>query len=325
MSISRRRILQGIGLGSLSTVAAMGPATHSRESSAPITDNRRNVLVLGAGMAGLTAALALQRRGHNVQVIEYQNRVGGRLLSIPLKGGQYTEAGGGHFRSNMPYVLSYIRHFKLPLLSLNDGLPRYFFDGKSANAADLQSWPWELADSERLVSVSSSLNHYLFLNGLDTDTVLDANWPDRRTIEALDGLTVGDLLRRVGASTAFLKLLDSHGGTFTSSSAALGAIPDLAYHFGDQNLFRIQGGNDRLPKAMAKILGEKIVLNAPVVAIDQEPGKVRVTVKDGREFTGDVIISTIPFTVLQDINVRPAGPRARKGCSPKWNGIKQLK
>jgi monoamine oxidase/UDP-galactopyranose mutase len=60
--------------------------------------------VQGTGMAGLTAALALLRRGHDVTVIEYQNRVGGRLLSLPLQGGQFTDAGGGRFRANMPRV-----------------------------------------------------------------------------------------------------------------------------------------------------------------------------------------------------------------------------
>ena len=87
-------------------------------------------------MAGLTAALALLRRGHSVTVIEYQNRVGGRLISLPLKSGQFSELGGGHFRSNMPYTLNYIRAFGLPVLSVNDGLPRYMFDGKTGMAAD---------------------------------------------------------------------------------------------------------------------------------------------------------------------------------------------
>jgi len=256
-------------------------------------------------MAGLTAALSLQRCGHDVTVIEYQDRVGGRLLSVPLKGGQFTEAGGGHFRSNMPYVLSYIRRFGLPLLSLNDGLPRYFYGGKAADAAVLSNWPWDLNPDERNVSIASTLNHYLFLNGLDADTVLSSGWPDPATMNRLDSLTVGDLIKRVGGSTAFMKLLDAHGGTFTGASAALGAIPDLAYHFGDQNLFRIRGGNDLLPQAMAKVLGKRIVLGAPVVAIDQGGDRVKVTVKDGREFSGDAIISTIPFTVLQDVTVTP--------------------
>lgn len=256
-------------------------------------------------MSGLTAALSLQRCGHDVTVIEYQERVGGRLLSLPLKGGQFTEAGGGHFRSNMPYVLSYIRRFGLPLLSLNDGLPRYFFGGKTADAAVLPNWPWELNAAERNVSVACALNHYLFLNGLDADTVLAAGWPDPATMNRFDSLTVGDIIKRVGGSPAFLKLLDAHGGTFTSASAALGALPDLAYHFGDQNLFRIRGGNDLLPQAMAKALGKRIVLGAPVVAIEQGGNEAKVTVKDGREFTGDAIISTIPFTVLQDVTITP--------------------
>jgi monoamine oxidase len=262
--------------------------------------------VLGAGMSGLTAALALHRRGHDVQVIEYQNRVGGRLLSVPLKGGQFTEAGGGHFRSNMPLVLRYLRAFALPVMSMNDGLPRYLIGGETAQSSDLADWPWQLHDDERNLTVASNLNRYLFLNGLDSETILHPEWPDAGTIRRLDGLTLGEMIRRVGGSEAFLKLLDAHGGTFTSRSPVLGALPDLAYHFGDQNLFRIRGGNDQLPQAMAAVLQDRIVLDAPVTTIDQTGPRVRVTVADGREFTSDAVISTIPFKVLPEITVTPA-------------------
>jgi monoamine oxidase len=295
---------------------ALGPLLASLPTSAeeaPAASGSQKVLVLGAGMAGLTAALALHRRGHDVTVIEYQPRVGGRLLSIPLQDGQFSEAGGGHFRANMPYVLSYIRRFGLPLLSLNDGLPRYYYDGKSADAAVLSDWPWALNENERKVSVSSTLNSYLFKNGLDTDTVLEATWPDPATLDKFDNLTVSDIIKRVGGSDAFLRVLEAHGGTFTTASPALGALPDLAYHFGDQNLFRISGGNDRLPQAMAKALGAKrIELDAPVVAIDQSQTKVKVKVKDGREFTGDRIVCTIPFTVLQNIRMTPGWSSRKK-------------
>jgi monoamine oxidase len=266
----------------------------------------RRILVLGAGMSGLTAALALHRRGHDVQVIEYQNRVGGRLLSVPLKGGQFTEAGGGHFRSNMPLVLRYLRAFALPVMSMNDGLPRYLVDGKTAQASDLANWPWDLHEDERNLTVSSNLNRYLFRNGLDSVSVLDPGWPDAETLRRFDSLTVGDMIRQVGGSDAFLKLLDAHGGTFTSRSAAVGALPDLAYHFGEQNLFRVRGGNSLLPQAMAEVLGDRVVLDSPVTAIDQTGPRVRVVTANGREFTGDAIISTIPFTVLPEVEVTPA-------------------
>ena len=267
---------------------------------------KKSVLVLGAGMAGLTAALALLRRGHSVTVIEYQNRVGGRLISLPLKSGQFSELGGGHFRSNMPYTLNYIRAFGLPVLSVNDGLPRYMFDGKTGMAADPASWPWDLTGEERSVSVAASLNRYLFRLGLDTDTVLDARWPDPAMLAKLDNVTLENLIRTVGASDAFCKLLGAHGGLFTGGSQALSIIPDLAYHFGDQSVFRIAGGNERLPQVVAAAIGpERIVLNAPVRAIDQSGSQVLVTVADGRVFKGDAVVSTIPFTMMPDIAVKP--------------------
>lgn len=298
--ISRRAALLS-GAASLLATSLSGPVR------ALGNDGKRRVLVLGAGMSGLTAALALLRRGHDVTIIETQDRIGGRLLSLPLGDGMFTEAGGGHFRSNMPYVLNYITQFKLPLLALNDGLPRYLVDGQTGDAAHLAAWPWPLAPEERNVSVSSTLNRYLERVGFDTDTALDARWPDPDVMARLDNLTLSDLIRSVGASDGFCKLLNAHAGPFTTGSHALAMIPRVAYHFGDKNLFRIQGGNNRLPMAMANAIGlERIVLGSAVTEIDQSGATVKVATRDGREFTGDAVISTIPFSVIGDVKVTPS-------------------
>lgn len=316
---SRRALLTGTAatLGALAAPPLAAPARAQARTDRPI-----EVLVLGAGMSGLTAALALQRRGHKVTVIERQGRIGGRLLSLPLGDGMFTEAGGGHFRSDMPLVLNYVRHFNLPLLSLNDGLPVYMVDGKTAKSADITNWPWDLTAEERNVTVSANLNRYLFRAGLDTQTVLSPDWPDEDLLDRLDDITLEDLLRPVGASPAFLKLLAANAGLFTPYAQTLSIIPDLAYHFGDQNVFRIQGGNNRLPMAMANALGRSnIVLDAQVVRIDQTGPRIRVGTKDGKEFTGDAIVSTIPFSVMDEVEVTPAwsAGKARMFAEMEWD------
>ncbi|CAA2103939.1 Flavin-dependent L-tryptophan oxidase RebO [Methylobacterium bullatum] len=319
---TKRDILRGaVGTAFTAALPIIAAPALAQTGNAP-----KHVLVLGAGMSGLTAALALLRRGHRVTVIEYQDRIGGRLLSLPLKNGQFTEAGGGHFRSNMPYVLSYIRRFNLPLLSLNDGLPRYMVGGQTGTGADLANWPWAVSREERNVSVATSLNRYLYRAGLDTDSVLDSRWPDPDSLARYDNVTVGDLVKGVGASDAFCQLLDAHGGTFTSRSQALGAIPDLAYHFGDQNVFRIEGGNNRLPMALAGAIGPaNIVLKAEVVSIEQTNSGVRVGTRDGRDFTGDAIVSTIPFSVLGGIDVKPGWSEGKRRMFAEMEWDKTVK
>lgn len=274
-------------------------------------DSPSQVLVLGAGMAGLTAALALHRRGHEVTVIEYQNRVGGRLYSIPLSAGQFSEAGAGHFRANMAQLLQYVLRFDLPIISMNDGLTRYLVDGLYGDGSNLGAWPWDLPQRERNLTIATTLSRYLMLSDLDHESVIANDWPDPETLKRLDPLTLGDLIRHAGGSEMFFKLLSAHGGRFIDAPALM-IQADLAYHFGEQALFRIAGGNQRLPQAMAGELGERVVLDAPVVLIDHTGPKVRVVTRNGREFTGDAVVSTIPFSVLPEVDVRPAWSAGKK-------------
>lgn len=300
--LGRRDFIKQLGLlgGSLAGAAHASPVREDRHRLKP-----KRILVLGAGMSGLSAALALHRRGHDVEVLEYQDRVGGRLISVPLKDGQFTEGGGGHFRTNMPLVCGYIDKFKLPLISLNDGCPRYSMDGKIGEGNLMKPWPWAMNDDERGVELSSMLAARLVRAGINLNTVLSPHWPDPVTLEAFDRITLKQLLKSTGASDAFIKLVDVHASEATVDTGVLALLPDFAYHFADRNLFRIAGGNDRLPRAMAEILGHRVQLGSPVVAIQQTAEQIMVKTKDGKTRTADAVVSTIPFPVLRELDISP--------------------
>jgi len=301
-SLGRRQFFKQAGLlgSSMAGVAHAGLTCEELPKLKP-----KRVLVLGAGMSGLSAALALHRRGHDVEVLEFQDRVGGRLISLPLKNGQFTEGGGGHFRTNMPLVTGYIDKFKLPLISMNDGCPRYLVDGQKGDGSLVAKWPWAMKDDERNVELPSLLAGRLVRAGINLNTVLPASWPDAATLAALDNLTLKELLNSTGSSEAFIKLVDAHASEATVDTGVLALLPDFAYHFADRNLFRITGGNDRLPKAMADILGKRVHLNAQAIAISQTAERVQVKTQDGREWTADAVISTIPFPVLREMSIQP--------------------
>src|SRR5271155_802602 len=100
-SLSRRQLLQLIGstAGSAAMYQAMSSLGLAAESPyrGPIdlqgAPKDASVLILGAGMAGMTAAFELRNAGYKVQILEYNGRAGGRNWS--LRGGdRYTELGG---------------------------------------------------------------------------------------------------------------------------------------------------------------------------------------------------------------------------------------
>src|SRR6516164_4464028 len=69
---------------------------------------RKNVLILGAGMAGLAAAYELVALGHTVSVIEASSRVGGRVMTYRFSDGQYHELGAMRIPANHDYTRHYI-------------------------------------------------------------------------------------------------------------------------------------------------------------------------------------------------------------------------
>ncbi len=133
-----RRALLRYAAGAVAACAsgALGVALTACESE-EVLERRgpaRRVIVVGAGLAGLSAAYELTRAGHDVVVLEAQSRPGGRVLTFrePLADGLWAEAGAARIADGHALTLRYVRQFGLPLEPFYpaDGLLVGWLDGQ---------------------------------------------------------------------------------------------------------------------------------------------------------------------------------------------------
>ena len=94
-----------------------------RSGLPPTSSPRRKVIVIGAGMAGLTAAYELQRAGHEPIVLEGQHRVGGRVCTLrePFSDGLYAETGAMRIPRAHDLTMAYIDTFQRQGRAVHDG------------------------------------------------------------------------------------------------------------------------------------------------------------------------------------------------------------
>lgn len=323
--VSRRSILKSAaGFGALLAAGEIAAGARAKASDVQPAE-RQSVIVLGAGMSGLVAGLLLHRAGHDVTILEYQNRVGGRIWSQTMRNGLIAEHGAGHFKSNMPHVFDLISRHKLPLVSLNAPLTRYQVDGKTADSASLFSWPWDLNAIERRVGVPTAVIRYFLAHGFNMHSVLADSWPSEEIFRRLDGITIGELLKTAGASDAFIQIFQAHIGEGGVNIGALSGLPNLAFHLSNENSYRIADGNQKLPAALAALLGDRIILEAVVRRVAQRGGKTEVTTADGKTFRADRVVCTIPPTVLNEVDFQPALSEAKLKSISQMTWAKTLK
>ena len=118
-----------IGSAATGVATASLPLEGATARSAPGSLSA-DVVVVGAGLAGLTAARELERRGRSVVVLEARDRVGGRVLNVPIGGGEETEIGAEFIGPTQNRIARLARKLDVRTFdTYNEGQNLYVKDG----------------------------------------------------------------------------------------------------------------------------------------------------------------------------------------------------
>jgi len=300
-AVNRRRFLQQAARAA--PFAAIGLRASVRASDGNPT------VIVGAGLAGLRVADLLRKAGLPVVVLEAQGRAGGRVLTVraPFDDGLHAEAGAIRFAGAHRAVLRAVRRYRLPLVPfLPSGSAVTAIDKRPAATLDDQrAWTLDLKPGERGLTPSALFEHYV--GRLPADLSDPAAPASARTRwREFDRVTWPEWLASRGASPDAVKLMTA--GADSAKVSALYVIRQYALLRASTQRYKIGGGMDRLPRAMATSLGDVIRYNAPVVRVERLSSAFRVDYREGpivRSTTAGRIVFAVPIGTLRQIDVRP--------------------
>ncbi|MBI3194942.1 MAG: flavin monoamine oxidase family protein [Ignavibacteriae bacterium] len=327
--ITRREFLQRTLLATSATVlypnAVLAQSQRKIERKGP----SKKIIILGAGLAGLSAGYELTNAGHEVIIVEARTRPGGRLYTMrePFSDGMYAELGATRIPENHQWTMHYVSHFGLDLdefrpTNLNDML---FLRGKRiiTSHGEEPEFPVELTPEEKELGVMGMRQKYINPILKEVGDVTEKNWLPPASLLHYDSMTWREFLRHRGASVGAVELLTlGHSAGLYNEVSALQMLRVSAEGRKRRQMYKIRGGNDKLPQVFVERMKDIIHFNSPVVKIEQNAETVRTTMlNSGKQETivGDYLICTIPFPVLRTIAVTPAfSPNKVKAIEKLW-------
>jgi monoamine oxidase len=288
---------------------------------------RAEVLVVGAGIAGLYAAWLLQQQGLEPLVIEASERIGGRLLTLDhLKG--RPEAGGQTLDGLYARTLATLAEVGIGTYPRKVYVPGFTLH---VNGELMHSEQWADSPANRLQGAERAvLPHQLADFHLDrvSPLVNFDDWLDAGHRE-LDNRSLAAELIRGGASPEAQRLTEIlyDGRGLENISALFACRKRLVAKAGGGQFFRIRGGSARLPEAIAARLRREVHRGRAVRQIETDRDGVECLCADGRRYRGRFALVSIPFPVLRQMVLQPQPPPEQWGIIRilPYNRITQVK
>ncbi|MFZ4719313.1 MAG: flavin monoamine oxidase family protein [Ilumatobacteraceae bacterium] len=241
---------------------------------------QHDVIVIGAGLAGLRCAADLAVQGLDVVVLEARDRVGGRVFSHTFSNGQTCERGAEFIDGNHTEALALAADLGLRL---------------TERPADID-WRRTLVDAGGR-AVPMSLHASLGPDWERWEQAVATLQPN----DEFEQATLGDLLHGLGLSVMARVVIGRDIRTeymlppeeISQRFAAQVVGNQVA---GQRELHRVVGGNDLLAKGLADRLGDRVRLSSPVAEVHAATGEVRLV--DGAVLQAGAVVAAVPLPVL---------------------------
>jgi monoamine oxidase len=318
LRISRRRLFQS----SLAAAGALGALALDRTEDRLTADAAiAPVLIVGAGIAGLTAAYYLERSGVPVRIIEASKRVGGRILSQNKAIGTDTtvELGGEFIDSGHKNIRKLARELGLvevDLFTTDRGLAKdvWFFNNRPVSERELIT---------AFIPLAKQIDR-------DVKAIGEVNYKstNRRAVQ-LDRLSIQDYLNRYCPDLLLRKFIEvaytnEYGLEVQRQSAInllllIGKELDKIEIFGSSDQrYQIHGGNHQIIDKLAAKLSDRIETNTRLESIRATPNnRYRVSLQQGgtsQEYTFDRVILALPFSILRKIDLGVSLPPRKRAA-----------
>jgi len=315
-NLSRRTLVQGIG--ALPLAAALG----SSLASGPVrAQNRSKVIVIGAGLSGLNAALLLEEQGVDVQVLEGRQRVGGRVLSHRDVPGN-PESGGTSFGAGYARLMDACKKFKVGTIDVTPIVP--FFNDRELvlDGKLIPKDQWPTSPLNPFPAAFRQSMPWSYLN-----PVIGKNNPLKNADSWLDpanakyDVSLHQWLTSIGVSEEIIDLCWNNNpnyGTTAYDVSAMLALSGSAFAMMQAQLggkifgYTAVGGNQAIPEAMAKGLKKPIIFGRNVIGIRSTKSGTEIQCADGTVYKADYVVCSLPSPVLRRVHLDPlvTGPQA---------------
>ncbi|KAF4614397.1 hypothetical protein G7Y89_g15341 [Cudoniella acicularis] len=269
-----------------------------------------DVAIVGAGLAGLTAARDLLAAGKSVLIFEARDRVGGKVLNAHLENGGITEVGAEFVGPTQDRVLALISNLGLKTFNTYTDGNNVLWENKTRvayanglppinNASLLEAGTAQIALDEMAASINAS-----------------APWAHPKAKE-WDSVSFGSWLDTATPSSSARFLLNAFASSVFGAENSRALTP-LRRTANNAQAQRVEGGTQLIPIKLSEHIGfQHILFNSPVTSITQTPSGYEIETNSANKITAKEVVIAMSPPLSRKIKFIPPLPQARMELQQK--------